>query len=55
MPLDATPTIDGNLELRAGVAHYVTPDANAVPMRHRSHFSTCPQAAQHRKPKEPTP
>lgn len=51
MPLDAMPALDGNLELRGNVAVFVTPDANAVESRYKSHFATCPNASQHRKRK----
>jgi hypothetical protein len=49
MPLDAAPTANGNIELRHGLARYVTPDANATTPRYTSHFATCPNAGQHRK------
>lgn len=50
IPLDAQRSERGNIELRGGTAHYVTPDINAE-LRYISHFATCPQADQHRKPK----
>ena len=50
IPLDVEPRADGNIEVRARVAHYVTPDLNAVgTRRYVSHFATCAQAAQFRK------
>ena len=53
IPLDVEPRADGNIEVRAGIAHYVTPDLNAVgTRRYVSHFSTCPQAKSHRKARE---
>lgn len=49
IPLDPEACPLGNLEFIAGdVVRYVQPDANA-PGRYRSHFSSCPQASQHRK------
>ena len=48
IPLDVTPAIDGNLELDGKSVRYVTPDANALGTRYKSHFSTCPGAAVHR-------
>lgn len=50
IPLDAEPTALGNIELRSGVAHYVTPDVNAVgALRYTAHFAQCPNAKSHRK------
>lgn len=50
IPLDPTPVSNGNIELIGqGKARYVVPDVNATPMRHVTHFSTCPSARQHRK------
>lgn len=50
IPLDVEPSASGNIELRSSIAHYVTPDVNAVgALRYVAHFSTCPQAASHRK------
>lgn len=51
--LDAEPHEQGNLELSGGVARYVTPDLNAIETRYRSHFATCPNADEHRKPRKP--
>lgn len=49
IPLDAEPSASGNIELRSGIAHYVTPDQNAVGrQRYVSHFATCIYAKQHR-------
>lgn len=57
MPLDAEPHTDGTIELQddvtAGVLKGdVLAEARAagVPL-YRSHFASCPNAAQHRKPK----
>ena len=49
IPLDVEPVINGNLELDGNTVRYVTPDANAVPMRYRSHFVGCPGAGPHRR------
>lgn len=48
------PNQAGNLELRGGVIAFVTPDINAMG-RYQSHFASCPQAGQHRKPKKEEP
>lgn len=52
MPVDAAPSPAGNLVLE-GDAVRVVPSADMFDKRprHTSHFVTCPQAAQHRKPK----
>lgn len=57
MPVDAEPTLDGNLEL--GVANAPTlgvvylsleqRDRPATRPRYTSHFATCPNAKKHRK------
>lgn len=49
MPVDSEPSITGNIAVSGERASYVTPDANATPMRHLSHFATCPNATSHRK------
>lgn len=56
MPLDADAVENGNVVLREGRAHVITPGsveeaqvrANGVP-RFRSHFATCVDAAEHRR------
>lgn len=53
MPLDVAPTINGNIELRSGIAHYVTPDHNAIGQRFTSHFATCEFAKAHRRTRVP--
>lgn len=67
-PVDPDPHPDGTIKLVAGVAgaapkSYVMAGLDLVAMRegrtplHRSHFATCPHAAQHRRPRgrrEPT-
>jgi hypothetical protein len=49
MPLDVEPSASGNIELRSGIAHFVTPDQSALGPRYISHFATCVNARQHRK------
>jgi hypothetical protein len=53
IPLDAGVFPDGNIIIRDGKAHVLGPDALAAlppnTPRFRSHFVTCPNAAQHRK------
>jgi hypothetical protein len=52
MPLDAKPDPKGNLVVIDGVAHHVHENGAAFPdtaERYRSHFATCPNAAQHRR------
>jgi hypothetical protein len=55
IPLDAEPAADGNIVLRNGVAHVLSKEAlDALPRdtpRWRTHFSTCRDAAKHRKSK----
>lgn len=47
MPLDPDPVEGGNVQLGAdGVARVVGPLFGGT---HKSHFATCPQAAQHRR------
>lgn len=53
MPIDGDPAPDGNVVLRGGKAVVLGPEMLAelpanVP-RFKSHFATCPNAAQHRK------
>ncbi len=58
-PLDAQPHADGTIKrfdptMSATVltgSELATARANGDPL-HRSHFATCPNAAQHRKPRE---
>jgi hypothetical protein len=56
IPLDPEPTADGNILLQPR-GNFLLPLATvrfAVqldnPLRFKSHFATCPNAAQHRKP-----
>jgi hypothetical protein len=53
MPVDAAPADDGNIVLidtAGGIqAIVVRPGEFPGQKRHRSHFSTCPNHAQHRK------
>lgn len=57
MPIDGEPHVDGNLELvGAGLTGVVYLSANQRAMpptgpRYLSHFVTCPNAANHRKPR----
>ena len=50
MPVDAEPSVSGNLVIEDGLVRIVPPgglyDAHT---RYTSHFATCPQAQQHRK------
>ena len=51
MPVDAERVPNGNIELREGnppIAVYAK--ADGASKRYISHFVTCPQAKQHRKP-----
>lgn len=51
IPVDADPTPDGNIELRDGIAH-VNQQANLLgEARYVTHFATCPQADEHRRPR----
>jgi hypothetical protein len=47
MCLDVELVAGGNIELVAGVANVVKPSQDV--RRYRSHFASCPNAAQHRK------
>lgn len=52
MPLDPDPYSGPDprvFVLRAGVAIAVTPDAFPDEPNYRSHFATCPNAAEHRR------
>jgi hypothetical protein len=52
MPLDAEPTVDGNIILDAmGKAYVVDADEYVNPKvaRYTSHFATCPSADEFRK------
>ncbi len=58
MPLDAAAVDDGNIVLREGRAvvfplggHEEAGVVKSGVPRFRSHFSTCPDAADHRKPR----
>lgn len=62
MPVDAEPTDDGTIHLNGSDCEVLSKaDREAVlaaddlsgryTRLHKSHFSTCPQAARHRKPK----
>lgn len=50
-PLDLEPRPDGNVVIRNGQAHYLSANNPVQPdeLRYVSHFSTCPNAAEHRK------
>lgn len=54
MPLDAQPTEIGNIEINGDSIRFVKRDRNATTPRYVSHFSTCPDAAKHRKKKRGT-
>lgn len=52
MPLDAEPSMDGNIAIGGnGEAVVLAGDklANHKGLRHKSHFATCPNAKGHRK------
>lgn len=51
MPLDATPTADGNLVLVNGVARIPEIGDDQPFLAYKSHFATCPNADEHRKPR----
>jgi hypothetical protein len=56
MPLDAEPHPDGNIVLIPAGAMVLSKETAETgkrigSRRYRSHFATCPDAAQHRKPK----
>lgn len=58
VPIDAAPSPTGNLAVSKPptglvVAHW-RPDLHASHPRRTSHFATCPNAAEHRKPR-PSP
>lgn len=49
MPLDPTPTVEGNIEID-GMGRAVVRKKQADGLRrYTSHFATCPDAARHRK------
>ena len=52
MPIDAEPVPDGNIVMSTGKAHVVKKDETFLTGTkfYKSHFATCPHAAQHRKP-----
>lgn len=54
MPLDFTPDPDGNVVIRDRLAHVLKAGELLVQGERRftSHFATCANAAQHRKPKQ---
>ncbi len=58
MPLDFTPVADGDIFVNTvdNTAVVVAKDDRdavaGVTMLYKSHFATCPNAKQHRKPKE---
>lgn len=62
-PLDAEPSTAGNIRMlgeRNAVAKVLSKAEIAVArgegeQLYTSHFATCPNSKQHRKPKEPTP
>lgn len=50
MPLDATPTANGNMVMIAGKARgYTEEDAKLHRDRYTSHFATCPDADKFRR------
>lgn len=54
IPLDPEPVANGNVLLRDGVAIVFGAKSGAPPAgerRYKSHFATCAQAAQHRRPR----
>jgi len=54
MPLDAKPTDDGTFVLIGGKTRKANQgDLELRRPLHTSHFATCPNAAQHRKPRPP--
>jgi hypothetical protein len=50
MPLDAEPTEDGNVKIVGGFAVVGGLQLLDPGPRYTSHFATCPNAAQHRRP-----
>jgi hypothetical protein len=52
MPLDALPDPTGMFTLERGtVTHVPADDRPALEIRYTSHFATCPDADEHRKPR----
>ena len=50
MPLDANPDTEGTIGIVDGVAHFIASELRFVNSKfYHSHFSTCPNAAKHRK------
>jgi hypothetical protein len=50
MPLNAEPTPDGDFVLDADGEHYHAAEPETTLARHLSHFATCPQSREWRKP-----
>jgi hypothetical protein len=50
MPLDPEPSEEGNVVILGELARVLAAGETGEP-RFLSHFATCPNAAQHRKPK----
>lgn len=48
IPLDGKKVANGNIDMIGGLAYVVPPDGSD---RYISHFVTCPQAEEHRRPK----
>lgn len=48
MPVDARPSVIGNIEIDAKGVGVVVPRANSDRDRFVSHFTTCPDATKHR-------
>jgi hypothetical protein len=56
MPLDAEPVEGGNVAIKDGVAHVMRGELFEEMIdgpRYQSHFISCPNAARHRKSREP--
>lgn len=52
MPMDAEPAVDGDWFFQGDkVFKHLKIDETPAPPLHKSHFSSCQNAAQHRKPK----
>jgi hypothetical protein len=51
IPLDAQPVADGNMTLVDGIAHLLLQEPLEQQVRYRTHFSTCPNAESHRRPR----
>ena len=52
MPIDRDPNPEGNLVLdENNIASVVAPTEGKGQTRYTSHFATCPDAGQHRKPR----